>query len=176
MRPRARKSPPPPCPHTPSEAPASTHCELDRRAQVCLSHGQAGSRGSADPLDACGAEYHVGIFDRQVCPALPLAHPCKARRAVPATRADRADPPRSTAAAPVPRTFCMSVEISARRRVPAFILCCRVQIIASERVRRVGLCECGVCPFSASGASRCVRSLSSPMCEYVCETKWQYLI
>ena len=39
---------------------------------MCLRHGQAGSRGSADPLEACGAEYHIGIVDEQVCAALPL--------------------------------------------------------------------------------------------------------
>ena len=46
-----------------------------RRAQMCLRHGQAGSRGSADPLEAYGAEYLIGIVDEQVRSALPLAHP-----------------------------------------------------------------------------------------------------
>ena len=156
VRPRARKSPPPPCPHTPSEAPASAHCELDRRAQVCLSHGQAGSRGSADPLEACGAEYHVGIVDGQVCSALPLATPCRPRAAAPATQSDRADPPRSTAAAPVHRIFCMPVELKARRRLSAFVLFRRVQIVASERVRRVRLCECGVRSFGVRREPLCV--------------------
>ena len=57
------------------QAPAPAHCEPARRAQMCLRHGQAGSRGSADPLEAYGAEYHVGIVDEQVCSTLPLAHP-----------------------------------------------------------------------------------------------------
>ena len=52
---------------TPVEAPAPAHREPARRAQMCLRHGQAGSRGSADPLEAYGVEYHVGIFDEQVC-------------------------------------------------------------------------------------------------------------
>ena len=51
---------------TPVEAPAPAHCEPARRAQMCLRHGQAGFRGSADPLKAYGAEYHVGIFVEQV--------------------------------------------------------------------------------------------------------------
>ena len=65
-------------PHTPSEAPAPAHCEPARRAQMCLRHGQAGSRGSADPLEAYGAEYLIGIVDEQVRSALPLAHPWNA--------------------------------------------------------------------------------------------------
>ena len=39
---------------------------------MCLRHGQAGSRGSADPLDAYGVEYLIGIVDEQVRTALPL--------------------------------------------------------------------------------------------------------
>ena len=74
-RPKPGITPPPLCSHTPSEAPAPAHCELDRRAQMCLRHGQAGSRGSADPLEAYGAEYLFGIVDGQVSSALPLAHP-----------------------------------------------------------------------------------------------------
>ena len=71
-RPKPGTTLPPLCSHTPSEAPAPAHCEPARRAQMCLRHGQAGSRGSADPLEACGAEYHIGIVDEQVCAALPL--------------------------------------------------------------------------------------------------------
>ena len=71
-RPKPGTTLPPLCSHTPSEAPAPAHCEPARRAQMSLRHGQAGSRGSADPLEACGAEYHIGIVDEQVCAALPL--------------------------------------------------------------------------------------------------------
>ena len=39
---------------------------------MCLRHGQAGSRGSADPLEAYGVEYLIGIVDEQVRTALPL--------------------------------------------------------------------------------------------------------
>ena len=93
---------PPPCSHTPSEAPAPAHCEPARRAQMCLMHGQAGSRGSADPWKAYGAEYHVGIVDEQVCSALPLVHipgmpstdrtPCCADFAERAPASPRANP------------------------------------------------------------------------------------
>ena len=38
---------------------------------MCLRHGQAGSRGSADPLEAYGVEYLIGIVDEQVRSALP---------------------------------------------------------------------------------------------------------
>ena len=65
----ARSPEPPHPPYAPtrrSEAPAPAHCEPARRAQMCLRHGQAGFRGSADPLKAYGAEYHVGIFVEQV--------------------------------------------------------------------------------------------------------------
>ena len=133
-RPKPGTTLPPLCSHTPSEAPAPAHCEPARRAQMSLRHGQAGSRGSADPLEACGAEYHVGIVDGQVCSALPLATPCRPRAAAPATQSDRADPPRSTAAAPVHRIFCMPVELKARRRLSAFVLFRRVQIVASPSV------------------------------------------
>ena len=71
-RPKPGTTLPPLCSHTPSEAPAPAHCEPARRAQMSLRHGQAGSRGSAYPLEACGAEYHIGIVDEQVCAALPL--------------------------------------------------------------------------------------------------------
>ena len=66
-RPKPGTTLPPPCSHTPSEAPAPAHCELDRCAQMCLRHGQAGSRGLADPLYAYGANFLYGIFDEQVC-------------------------------------------------------------------------------------------------------------
>ena len=60
----------------------------------------------------------------------------------------------------------MSVEWQAIRRGPAFVWFCRVQMVASKRVRRVR-------PFGASGhasgASRCVCSLLSPTCDLVSE-------
>ena len=37
--------------------------ELAQRAQTRLKQGQPGSRGSADPLEACGVDYLFGIFD-----------------------------------------------------------------------------------------------------------------
>ena len=124
----------------PLQAPAPAHCEPARRAQMCLRHGQAGSRGSADPLEAYGVEYLIGIVDEQVRSALPLHTLCKPRPATPACDPDRADPPHLTAAAPVHRIFCMPVEFESRRRAPVFVLFCRGQIVASERVRRVCLC------------------------------------
>ena len=51
------------------------HCSLDRRAQICPRQGPPDSRGSADPLDACGVDFLFGIIEEQVCSALPLAHP-----------------------------------------------------------------------------------------------------
>ena len=117
------------------------HRELAPRARMCLWHdGQTGSRGSADPLDACDVEYFVGIFDGQVRSSLPLAHHCKPRAAAPAHDPDRADPPLSTATAFVPRTFCMAVEFSTRRPAHAFVSCCGVHMIARERVRCVSIC------------------------------------
>ena len=59
------------------QAPAPAHCEPARRAQMCLRHGQAGSRGSADPLEAYGVEYLIGIFDGQVGSSLRLHTLCK---------------------------------------------------------------------------------------------------
>ena len=56
-------------------------CQIAIAAGEPQAWRQVGSRGSADPLDAYGAEYHVGIVDKQVCFALPLAHPCKPRPA-----------------------------------------------------------------------------------------------
>ena len=63
----------------------------------------------------------------------------------------------------------MSVEWQAIRRGPAFVWFCRVQMVASKRVRRVR-------PFGASGASRCVCSLLSPTCDLVSDLRFvQYL-
>ena len=56
------------------------------------------------------------------------------RAAAPAHDPDRTGPPLSTAAAPVPRIFCMAVEFSTRRRALAFVSCSSLQIVASERV------------------------------------------
>ena len=51
----------------------------------------------------------------------------------------------------------MPVEFEARRRPPAFVLFYRVQIVASERVWRVRLCESGrVHVRSASGCESAV--------------------
>jgi hypothetical protein len=49
--PPARGNPRPPlAPYTPSEAPASAHCELAQRRQVCHQRREPGCRGSHDPL------------------------------------------------------------------------------------------------------------------------------
>ena len=50
----------------------------------------------------------------------------------------------------------MPVELKARRRLSAFVLFRRVQIVASERVRRVRLCECGVRSFGVRREPLCV--------------------
>jgi hypothetical protein len=147
--------------HTPSDAPAPAHCALARRAQMCLRQGHPGSRGSSDPLYACGAEYHAGIFDEQVrppFPCTPLASPAPPR---PHTNPDRADPPLSTAAALVPRNFCMGAKLLARRAALHFVLLCRMRVVTSKRMRCVQLCEC-------SRAATCVSLVRCPVQAAVC--------
>ena len=125
--------------HALREAPAPAHCALARRAQMCLRQGHPGPGGSSEPLDACGAEYHAGIFDEQVrppFPCTPLASPIPPR---PHTNPDRADPPLSTAAALVPRNCCMGAKLLARRAALHFVLLCRGRVVTSKRMRCVQL-------------------------------------
>ena len=49
----------------------------------------------------------------------------------------------------------MPVEAEARRRAPAFVSSCRVQIVAGG----ASVCVSAACVRSASGASRCVRCI-----------------
>ena len=145
--------------HALREAPAPAHCALAWRAQMCLRQIHPGSRGSSDPLDACGTEYDAGIFDEQVrppFPCTPLASPAPPR---PHTNTDRAHPPLATVAALMPRIFCMGAELLPRRAALHFVLLCRVRVVTSKRMRCVQLCaSAAVLRVSrpVSGASRCV--------------------
>ena len=52
-------------------------------AKFASDAGKPGSRGSAEPLEACDVEFLSGIFDLQVCAALTLHVPytlCALRR------------------------------------------------------------------------------------------------
>jgi hypothetical protein len=115
---------------------------------MCLWHGQTGSRGSADPLDACGVKYFVGIFDGQVRSSLPLAHPCS-----PA-------PPRphTTLIAPTHRSrlqlpLCpgLFAWLSSSRRAGPPTPSSRAAARTRERVRRAPVCASAACARSASG-------------------------
>ena len=131
-RPKPGTTLPPPCSHTPSEAPAPAHCEPARRAQMCLRHGQTGCRGSADPLDACGVEYHVGIVDGQVGSALPLAPPSQAS----AADGGAGRPPCGTSRSPpcgsLPTFVGRSATFSVRRTRMHFVSLCRVHVVPSS--------------------------------------------
>lgn len=65
----------------------------------------------------------------------------------------------------------MSVKFEARKPGLAFVSCCSLQMVASERVQCVRLCECGMCRSASGEKPPCVhvsrRNLSVVACFWV---------
>ena len=154
--------PPPPCPHTPSEAPASAHCELDRRARRrCASAmvkpapgGQltpwklvAPSTTSASSTGRCAPP----------CPLQPLAGlapPRPPHNLIAPTRPARPQLPLCTG-------FFACLSSSRREGAPLLLFCFVACRLSRASACGASVCVNAACGRSASGASRCVCSLLS---------------
>ena len=105
--------------HTPSEAPAPAHS-----ARRCASGRVIPAPGGhlTPWMRVAPSTTSASSTSRFSLPS--LAHPCRPCPPRPQHDPDRADPPLSTAAAPVHRTFCTIAEFSARRPALHFALLC----------------------------------------------------